>query len=127
MRHNALTLSVAIIGIFMASHSAALPKNPVLQNRPCADQPRSIKQLMDAFDKGRIPLPRELTGSWVAIGLLGDTPSLNCDGVKRGQKFEWVILANQYSVEMDIIGTYHQKATLKQDNGGSLALPVDFE
>ena len=30
-------------------------------------------------------------------------------------------------VEMDIIGTYHQKALLKPDDHGSLSLPVDFE
>ena len=46
-----------------------------------------------------------MTGSWVAIGFLGNAPSFNCNGVKRGPKFEWVIRANQYSVEMDIIGT----------------------
>ncbi len=86
-----------------------------------------MTELTESFAKGRIPLRREMTGSWVAIGYLGDTSSLNCDGVTRFQKFEWVILANQYSVEMDIIGTHHQKATFKQDNRGSLALPVDFE
>ena len=105
-----------------------IPKNAVPQNLPCSDQPRSMKELMAAFDKGRIPPPLEMTGSWVAIGFLGDgeTPSFNCNGVMRGPKFEWVIHANQYSIEMDIIGTTHQQRTLKADNGGSLVLQVDF-
>lgn len=83
---------------------------------------------MAAFDKGRIPPPLEMTGSWVAIGFLGDgeTPSFNCNGVMRGPKFEWVIRANQYSVSMDIIGTTEQKTTLKPDNSRSLAIPVAF-
>ena len=63
-----------------------IPKNTVPQTSPCADQPRSMKELMAAFDKGRIPSPLEMTGSWVAIGYVGDgeTPSFNCDGVMRG-------------------------------------------
>ena len=57
-----------------------IPKNAVPQTSPCADQPRSMKELMAAFDKGRIPSPLEMTGSWVAIGYVGDgeTPSFNC-------------------------------------------------
>ena len=105
-----------------------IPKNAVPQTSPCADQPRSMKELMAAFDKGRIPSPLEMTGSWVAIGYVGDgeTPSFNCNAVMRGPKFEWVIRANQYSVLMEIIGTTAQKTTLKPDTGGSLAMRVEF-
>jgi len=86
-----------------------------------------MKELTESFDKGRIPSALEITGSWVAIGLFGDFTSFNCSGVTRGPKFEWVLRVNQYSVDMDILGTHPQKTTLKSDNGGSLALPVDFE
>ena len=105
---------------------ACQPKTSIPQNLPCADQPTSIKDLTASFDKGRMPSPLELSGSWVAIGFLDNAPSFNCNGVRRGPKFEWVIRANQYSVSMDIIGTTHQQRTLKADNDGSLALPVDF-
>src|SRR5205809_4720379 len=105
-----------------------VPRNSTPQNLPCSDQPRSMKELMEAFDRGQIPSALEMTGSWVAIGYVGDgeTPSFNCNGVTRGPKFEWVIRANQYSVSMEIIGTTAQKPTLKPDNSGSLALPVAF-
>src|SRR5215475_12910619 len=102
-------------------------QHSIPQNLPCADQPRSMKELTESFDKGRIPSALEISGSWVAIGFLGDTTSFNCSGVTRGPKFEWVLHATQYSVDMDIIGTHHQETTLKPDNRGSLALPVDFE
>src|ERR1051326_5285756 len=82
-----------------------LSRHSIPQNLPCADQPTSIKDLTEAFDNGWIPSEAEMTGSWVAIGFFGNAPRFNCHGVKRGPKFEWVIRANQYSVEMDIIGT----------------------
>src|SRR5207247_10015703 len=105
-----------------------IPKNAVPQTSPCADQPRSMKELMAAFDKGRIPSPLEMTGSWVAIGYVGDaeTPRFNCNAVMRGPKFEWVISANEYSVSTVIIGTTAQKTTLKRDTGGRMPLREQF-
>jgi hypothetical protein len=103
-----------------------IPKNAIPQTSPCADQPQNVEALEASFKKGRLPKPDEMTGSWVAIGFVGDLLSLNCDGVKRASRFEWVIVADGYAVGMDIIGTSHQKTTLKPIDGGSLALRVDF-
>ena len=105
-----------------------VPRHSTPQNLPCSDQPRSMNELVEAYDKGRIPSPLEMNGSWVASGFVGDseTPSFNCNGVTRGPKFEWVMHANQYSVSMEIIGVGVQKRTLKPDNDGSLAIPVAF-
>ena len=104
-----------------------VPMHSVPQNLPCADQPKTIRQLTESFGKSRIPSPGEISGSWVAIGFLGETPSFNCNGVTRGSRFEWVMFVNQYSVEIDMIGmNHHQKTTLKPDNRGSLAVPVEF-
>jgi hypothetical protein len=112
--------------------SEAVPQNSIRQNTPCMDQPRSRKELVASFQEGRLPLVPELTGTWVEIG---DTteydkssrPSLNCSGIKRGSKFEFVLIANGYSVELHAIGmTYPQKITM-EPNMGSVEFPeVDF-
>ncbi|MGH9572298.1 MAG: hypothetical protein ACRD40_02040 [Candidatus Acidiferrales bacterium] len=82
---------------------------------------------MSSFVKGRVPSAAELTGTWVGIGFVGHYVSLNCAGVKRSGKFEWVMIADGYAVEIDMIGSYSQKAAFKLDRKGNLALPVDFE
>ena len=109
-----------------------VPRNSIPQNTPCADQPKSLKELTTSFDKGRIPLATEVSGSWVAIGFVGNglsanNPSLNCSGVKRGTKFEFVLIADSYSVELDAIGmTNPQTVKMEPDHRGSVQFPVDF-
>jgi hypothetical protein len=111
-------------------NSSEVPRNSTPQNFPCADQPRTLAELMASFNKGRLPLATEVSGSWVAIGFVGDSttiPSLNCTGVKRGDKFEFVIVANRYSLELDAMGmTYFQTVIMKRDRRGSVQFPVDF-
>jgi hypothetical protein len=75
----------------------------------------------------------QMTGTWVEIGDLSDYPSspqhrsLNCSGVKRGNKFEFVLVANGYSVELHAIGmTYPQKVAMGPDHKQSVGFPVDF-
>jgi len=42
-------------------------------------------------------------------------------------KFEFVLVANGYSVELHAIGmTYAQKITMEPDHKGSVIFPVDF-
>lgn len=53
--------------------------------------------------------------------------SLNCSGVKRGSKFEFVLVAKGYSAELRAIGTSVQKVVMKPDHKGSVEFPVDFE
>jgi hypothetical protein len=68
----------------------------------------------------------------VEIGDVDNDPSshyasLNCSGLKRGQKFEFVLVANGDSVELHAIGmTYPQKVTMEPDRKGSITFPVDF-
>lgn len=105
-----------------------MPMHPTPQNAPCADQPKSFGELIDAFNAGQSPSPSQVNGVWVAIGFVDDSSSsLNCSGVTRAQTFEWVMIANQYSVEIDMLGVYDQMSTLTPDNQDSLALPVDYQ
>jgi len=65
----------------------------------------------------------------VAIGFFGDyNNDVNCTGLKRGNKFEEVMLATGHSVEMHVIGTTNpnQTRTLEPDHAGSVTFPVDF-
>jgi TonB family protein len=108
---------------------AAIPRDSVLQNLPCPDQPQSFKEFSDSFAGGRIPSPSEITGSLVLIGLWlhkDAVPSLNCEGITRGTQLEWTLLANGYSVQVNAIGTTHQTTTFKPDATGSVTFSVDF-
>ena len=97
-------------------------------NLPCTYQPKSLTELRNAFNKGRIPSSSETTGSWVAIGSFVDYGfDLSCTGIKReSSKFEQVMLVNGYSVEMHVVGTIDQVRTMASDHAGSLMFPVDF-
>jgi TonB family protein len=107
--------------------SAELPTNSVPQNSPCADQPKSLTELRDAFNRGNLPSASETTGSWVSIGFFGDyNNDLNCTGLRRGNKFAEVILAKEYSVEMHAIGAHDQTRTMEPDHAGSVIFPVDL-
>jgi hypothetical protein len=110
--------------------SEEIPRHSIPQDSPCINQPKSLKELTASFNKGRLPLATEVSGSWVAIGFVDNglnQPSLNCTGVNRGKKFEFVMVANQYSVELDAIGiTYPQTMMMQPDHKGSVQFPVDF-
>ncbi len=107
--------------------SDELPTNSVPQNSPCADQPKSLTELTDAFNRGSVPSASETTGSWVAIGIFGDyNNDLDCAGLKRGNKFEEAMLATGHSVEMHVIGSTDQTRTLEPDHAGSVFFPADF-
>jgi TonB family protein len=106
-----------------------IPRDSVPQNLPCPDQPTSFKELSELFTAGRLPSPSEVTGSWALIGLWvhkDSRPSLNCDGITRGEKLEWTLHADGYSVQVDAIGTNHQTTTFKPDGSGSITFSVDF-
>lgn len=114
------------------SPSKEIPRDFVPQNAPCADQPRSFKELDSSFKNGRRPLASEMTGTWVEIGDLNDPPgevhSLNCSGEKRGPVFEFVLVANGYSLELHAVGMIApQKVRMKSDNEGGVEFrEVDF-
>lgn len=107
--------------------SDEMPRFSVPQYSPCADQSKSLKDLADSFKKGRVPSADDVTGKWAVIGFVGHGVSLNCTGVKRAKKFEWVMIANGYSVEIDMIGVSPHTAAFKPDGKRSLALAVDFD
>src|SRR5258707_1319764 len=84
-----------------AKASSAVPKNSISQNAPCIDQPRSLAELAASFQQGKLPLASQMTGTWVEIGDVWDVASeksLNCSGIRRGSTFEFVLVADGYSV-----------------------------
>jgi hypothetical protein len=76
----------------------SVPHDSVPQNSPCIGQPKSHKELTASFEKGRFPSAADMRGTWVAIGFVynrrSDSPSLNCEGITRGPKFEFVIIVD---------------------------------
>jgi len=133
-----LTLLLVLGLVQPAPHSAmssfyqdnqTIPRDSVAQNLPCFDQPTSFREFSESFAAGRLPSPSEVTGSWALIGLWvhkDSRPSLNCEGITRGPKFEWTLVANGYSVGFDAIGTTHQAMTLKVDGNRSVTFSVSF-
>ena len=105
---------------------------PTTQNEPCVNQPKTYSELTSSFQQGTLPLASQTTGNWVEIGMVRKNPSrrnpfLNCSGLRRGSKFEFVLVANSYSIELHAIGmTYPQRVTLERNSEGSIAFPVDF-
>ena len=66
-----------------------------------------------AFDDGV-----EVSGTWVLVGLWlykNSKPDLNCQGLNRGRKLEWVIVAKGYSIEFDSIGDEPERRPRKDD------------
>jgi hypothetical protein len=114
--------------------SEETPQYAVPQNVPCRDQPRSLRELSVAFQNGRLPLDSETTGTWVEIGDVNKNPythseraMLNCAGLKRGSKFEFVLVANNYTVQLHAIGmTYPQKITMNTSHDENVEFSVDF-
>jgi hypothetical protein len=85
-----------------------------------------------SFQSGRLPLPAQLTGTWVEIGELSDYPmsppfrNLNCSGETRDGTFEFVLVADGYFAELHAMGTYAQKVTMRPDGKGAVEFDVDF-
>jgi hypothetical protein len=89
-----------------------VPSHSTPQNLPCVDQPKSLKELTNAFSSGTMPSSSDMTGTWVAISSFIDTydSTMNCMGLKRGtQIYEEVIIANGYSLELHVVGTGIQR------------------
>jgi hypothetical protein len=107
-----------------------IPHESVLQNSPCSNQPKSLKEVTAAFDKGQLPSASEVTGSWVEIGFFGQDDrvrNMNCTGITRGKVFEFVIVASQYSLTLHAVGMeVPQKVMMQSDQKGSVQFPVDF-
>lgn len=110
--------------------SSEVPQNSIRQNVPCTDQPKSLTELTASFQHGTLPLASQMTGTWVEIGDVWHDESensLNCSGIRRGIKFEFVLVADGYSIALHAIGMMpplNVKARL--DNKGSIAFPVNF-
>lgn len=110
-----------------------LPRQPVPQNSPCADQPRSLGELTASFNKGRTPSAQEEVGAWVEIGDFdnGTRPhyrSLNCTGVLRGNKFEFAMIgeSDAYVIELHAIGYEIQRLRMEPNHKGSAEFSIDL-
>jgi hypothetical protein len=125
----AFGFAVAVFTATEAQRGDEIPVHSIPQNAPCPDQPKSLKELTQAFNEGRIPSRSEMTGTWMAISsFIADyEKSLDCSGLKRGARlYEQVILANGYLLEMHFIGAGVQTPTMKPDRTRSLSFPFDF-
>jgi hypothetical protein len=71
-----------------------------------------------------------MTGTWVEIGdewRTASENSLNCSGIRRGSKFEFVLVADGYSVALHAIGMMPPlNVKLRLDDKGSVEFPVNF-
>jgi hypothetical protein len=91
---------------------AKVPSKPAHPNfieySPCDGQPRTYRELVSEFKKGRLPLAAEMSGNWVEIGSISEDPEaisgLNCSGEKQAGKLEFVIVAQGYSVWLHAVG-----------------------
>jgi hypothetical protein len=129
-RPHLVLASRKTLGIAAARQvSDEVPRDSIHQSFPCGNQARSFKGLMASFDKGRVPSPKGVSGTWVLVGLWlykNSEPDLNCKGLNRGRKLEWVIIAKGYSIEFDSIGDEPQITSLKPDQQGNLTFSVGF-
>jgi hypothetical protein len=120
--------SITVIAVAPVSAFAQdeVARSSIRQDAPCPGQPQSVQELVSAFEGGQFPDASRLSGTWVAIGFLNSSPSLNCDGVVRGPALEWVMVADQDSIEIDMIGMPPQTWALKPDPRECISFPVDF-
>jgi hypothetical protein len=125
---NLLGLSTVSAEAQKPPPSVEMPGFSVPQNRPCSGQPKSFNALTESFDNGRVPSPAELTGAWVAIGAFtSDSGSMNCSGLTRSRIFENVMFAEEYVVEMHMIGSYGPPTVIMAvDSTRSLTLALDL-
>jgi hypothetical protein len=133
----ALSMPIAQVSAQQASSAARpeepLPRKPIPQNSPCANQPRSLSELTDAFNKGRVASALELKGTWVEIGDFdnGTRPhhrSLNCTGIMRGKKFEFAMIGESYEwvMELHAIGYEIRRVRMEPNHKGSMEFSVDL-
>ena len=118
--------------------SAATPEEPLPRERipqvsPCANQPRSLSELTDSFNKGRVASVSELKGTWVEIGDVDNGTrshyrSLNCTGIMRGKKFEFAMIGESYDwvMELHAIGYEIQRLRMEPNHKGSMEFSVDL-
>jgi hypothetical protein len=105
-----------------------IPMYSVPQYLPCPDQTKTFSKLSNSFSAGHLPSRSEVTGSWVLIGfwLYRDShPDLNCTGIMRGKIFEWVMLAQGYSLGIDLAGT-DQTSAFKLGERQDLTVAMDL-
>src|SRR5438270_885303 len=96
--------------------------------KPCPGQTTSFRKLYNSFAAGHPPSRDEATGSWVLIGswLHKDShPDLNCAGIMRGKIIEWVMLADGYSLRVDMAGTL-ETATFEHGHGRDLTVALEL-
>jgi hypothetical protein len=138
------------LGVFIATHATVevlaqsqevpaatseklLPRDPIPQHSPCANQPRSLRGLTESFNKGTVPLAQELKGTWIEIGNFdnGTRPfyrSLNCTGITRGNKFEFALIGveTDYTMELHAIGYEVQRVRMELNHKGSAQFSIDL-
>ena len=73
----------AVLGSTVAAVSQELPRYSTPQDVPCPDQPRSVRELVDAFDRGQMPEPSQVTGTWVAIGFVAIPRASTVPGLRE--------------------------------------------
>lgn len=105
-----------------------IPPHSVPQYQPCPGQTKTFSKLSDSFSAGHLPSRSEVTGSWVLTGiwLYRDShPDLNCTGIMRGKIFEWVMLAQAYSLRIGMVGT-NQTSAFKLRRRQDLTVALDL-
>jgi len=115
------------------SAEESIPEKPIPQDSPCANQPRSLRELTASFNKGRAPSAQDETGAWVEIGNFdyGIPPhsrSLNCTGIMRGKTFEFAMIgeSDAYVMELHAIGYEVQRVRMEPNHKGSVEFSVDL-
>jgi hypothetical protein len=110
-----------------------LPRQLIPQNSPCANQPRSLRELTASFNKGRAPSAQDEVGAWVEIGNFDNgipphSRSLNCTGIVRGKKFEFAMIGERdaYVIELHAIGYEIQRVRMEPNHKGSVEFSVDL-
>ena len=83
-----------------------------------------------SFRQSKLPLVSQMTGTWVEIGDVWNDASensLNCSGIRRGSKFEFVMIADGYSVELHAVGMMPPvNLKMRLDHKGNVEVPVNF-
>ena len=120
--------SVSIRNPGSAQGHEEIAKHSVPQYLPCPGQTRTFSKLTNSFFAGHLPARSEITGSWVLIGfwLYKDShPDLNCAGITRGKILDWVMLAQGYSLMIDMAGT-NQTSTFEIGPRQDLTVALDL-
>jgi len=108
-------LSIALVQVSAQQASSAatpeepLPRERIPQNSPCANQPRSLSELTESFNKGRVA-------------------SANCTGIMRGKKFEFAMIGESYDrvMELHAIEYEIQRVRMEPNHRGSMEFYVDL-